>query len=452
MRNNVIISRNLTLVGIFVAALACRLVYTTAVRTAGDLTTYHYHEAAALNLLAGKGLVVPFSGRPEELVPMTQYPPGYVVFLAGVYALLGRGVGGVQLVQSLLGALGCVLLALTVERALKDSKTAFWSGMGAALLPISAVHDVYVNSHTGTSIFLLLLSLFFWYRAKEPNSVIWYAATGFTLGVTALFHSEAIALLPLLGILTVVEGRSRKALKHCAVILLCGVTVLVPWTIRNGVVLGTFSPTEGEMGGVLVSVIGKFYPDSAAGFAATDGEILAAEGGGYTDYSWPDPYGRDQARRRRVMRFILNNPGKYAAVLIKNVPIAWFGQQLYLSRLEPSLQSEIRGGRFLRYMRENPLGLVDRGLGTGIALVVFASGLYGFFVVPASRCLLPFVAIIVYYLVIFIPLGGLGRYTIPAYVLMIPFAVMGFENLFRRFGRGQETAAEPPVGTAATRR
>ena len=87
----------------------------------------HLYDTLARNLIDGHGYVV--DGRPTAIVP-----PGYPLFLAACYALLGRDFLLVGLVQSVLGAVVCVAAFATARRVFND-EVAWLAGLTCAVLP-----------------------------------------------------------------------------------------------------------------------------------------------------------------------------------------------------------------------------------------------------------------------------------------------------------------------------
>src|SRR5262245_7733895 len=73
------------------------------------------YDEAAVAILGGDGILFPAHPDPADTGRLAR-PPGYALFLAAVYAALGRSFFVVQLVQNLLGAAAPVLVLLIGER------------------------------------------------------------------------------------------------------------------------------------------------------------------------------------------------------------------------------------------------------------------------------------------------------------------------------------------------
>lgn len=408
-------------------ALLARLLYGLAVRD--DEALFAIHEAAAVHFLEGQGLLVPLQGQPGTSVPLTLYPPGFAVFIASVYWLLGSGIAKVKLVQGLLGSIGCVLLADSVRRGTGYRRVAFWSGIGLGVLPITAVHDVYPNSNASLPIFLLVVAVSIWYRLDAHAHPVKYVWVGVFVGAAATVRTEVIPCILIVAALCLV-GRHRQRWTRGAIVLVSGLLVLMPQTVRNYRVHGHFGPSPPGIGIALISVAGKFYPDPDRGMVRGDARILAADGNAYTDLMWPDPYKRDRRRLERFFGFVQEHPFRYAAALAMNVPFAWFAHQLYISRDTLSVQSDILSGTFSILQPQNWLAVLDRFLGGLISVALFSLACAGVWRArDRIHDLLPFICISAYYLAIFVPLGVLGRYTVPAYVFLLPLSVIAIVGL-----------------------
>lgn len=422
---------------VFGIAVLARLVL-LAVTPADPGQLFRIHETVAESLLAGEGFLAPFFGHPGELVPMAWYPPGFSVFVFLAYAVFGPSVLALKLIQLVLGSVGCVLFADATRIAFGDQRLGFASGIFAALLPITAVHDVNLNTNTSMLLFLMTVGLWFWLRAKGGWGAVGWLSSGAAFALASQFRSEALVFVPVAAVLAALaEGHGR--LKR-TLLLLCGAGVVVaPWTIRNTSVFGVPSPTAPGIGLILVQTIARYYPDSNAGFGFSENEVLAAEGGQYTDIYWPKPYERDRERVERVVKFVAAHPVRYAGILIRNVPLAWFGHRLFISETASAYSGFLSGG--LKTLTEQGVvGLLDRGIGLTIALSMFGLALVGlcsrkfswgdtglFWVIAAVLFLL------------FVPLGALGRYTVPAYLLLTPFAVIGMTVLWERGALSKRT-------------
>ena len=214
-------------------ALIARLAWVLAVRRPGfafnDAIMYH---TTAMSLRAGDGYV-PLTGGPTA-----RWPPGYSTVLGATYRVFGvRPLAG-EIVNAVVGALTVVLLIIAVERAL-DRRTAIVAGAVLALLPGPIMWtDVLVAETLYTAVFVLALTVL----VHARPTVRWMAVFGLVVGLGALVRGEALTwgLLP---IVVFWRDLPRLALlRRVAVAGVVAAVVMVPWTIRNAVVMDAFVP------------------------------------------------------------------------------------------------------------------------------------------------------------------------------------------------------------------
>ena len=106
---------------IFLLALAVRSLYALDLAPVmysrvqpGTRMAWRYDEAA-VGILRGDGILWPRLPDPARTGLLAR-PPGYPLYLALVYAALGRSFFAAQLVQNILTSAGCVLLTLAAAR------------------------------------------------------------------------------------------------------------------------------------------------------------------------------------------------------------------------------------------------------------------------------------------------------------------------------------------------
>ena len=208
--------------------------------------------------------------------------PGYPLFLAAVYASFGHGNNSaVRIVQAIVDALSCVLVALLAYYWEPDEQrkraTAIAALTLAAVCPFTTAYVTTVLSEVPTTFFALAMCLTatFAFRARtQGRSVGWWAVTGVFAGVSVLFRPDSALFAAAIGgtlVLTIIfaprtqtirdDGKHETALRFVrvsylgAVFTLAFCIVLVPWTIRNWRVFHLFqplAPANAEMPGEFV--------------------------------------------------------------------------------------------------------------------------------------------------------------------------------------------------------
>lgn len=416
------------------AGLVVRLAF-AAVSPREPGALYRLHEAVAINLLEGRGFLAPHYGVPGEQVPFAWYPPGFSMLIALVYSVAGRSPWGVRLLQIAAGSIAALLFGRAAGRAFGDGRLGGMSALAAAVLPVTAVHDVNLSTNTSMTMSLLAVSIWVLYRRARPRTGDCLLC-GALAAAAGLFRSEALLMIPVMSLACVIRSGSWRSITAP---LLASLLVLTPWTVRNLLVFGVPSPTAPGTGLILLQTIARYDPDPERGLGFSESDVLAAEGRGYTDVYWPDPYGRDRERLETVLGYIGEDPLGYLGILARNTPYSWFGHRLFITTTPSAYSMILHGG----LTGQGLAGLADRAAGLLLALVVFGTAVAGF---PTSRGILsrtlPFWGGAALYLIVFIPLGALGRYTAPGYYLMIPFSVAGAGRLLNRVttGRGGRVA------------
>jgi 4-amino-4-deoxy-L-arabinose transferase-like glycosyltransferase len=217
---------------------------------------FYYHEAA--NLLAdGKGFIDPyryiFGGKEEVTLatgatttvtlpvgfetPTAGHPPVYVTYL-GIFSELGlRSIRAHQVVSAVLGAVSIVLAGLLGRSLLGDRAGLIAAGLTAVYANIW-LNDVLVMSETAAILFAFLstlLGLRFW-RSPSLARGAWFAVAG---SLAALARVELLLFLPIIGAVGLIRAplRWRARVTRYVVMGLVAVAVLMPWTVRNNLVM-----------------------------------------------------------------------------------------------------------------------------------------------------------------------------------------------------------------------
>jgi 4-amino-4-deoxy-L-arabinose transferase-like glycosyltransferase len=218
---------------LFTLALALRVTWVLAIDRKGfpfnDALMYH---STAVSLSEGHGYV-PFTGGPTA-----QWPPGFSTVLGGLYWLFGVHPIVGELFNAVVGAVTVVLLMLIAERTL-DRRTAIVAGVMLAVLPGPIMWtDVLVAETLYTALFVAAVLLLV--RARPTWS--WMLAFGVAVGIGALVRGEALTwlVLPVVMWWRLVPWRALARVVLVAVA--AAAVVMVPWTVRNAVVMDAFVP------------------------------------------------------------------------------------------------------------------------------------------------------------------------------------------------------------------
>ena len=209
----------------------------------------------------------PGSGAGGTKGPSAYFAPGYPYFLAAVDVLDGHevrrdgAIPGARIAQAVLGTITVALVGLVALELLGEVA-------GLIALALAAVYPVLIGlSATLVAENLLApLVLAAVYaglrvgRAANPATAYgWAAGAGVLTGLATLTHENAILIvLPLTAAVWRKPGRSLAA---PGLLILATALTVVPWTIRNEIVMHRFIPVSDETG---ITLVGTYNPASAA--------------------------------------------------------------------------------------------------------------------------------------------------------------------------------------------
>ena len=239
-------SSRIGLVVLVVCAFAIRLGYCQATRTLGRTPQAGYREyvMAGERLLTRGAFVSPLIVDDASAGKSSLMPPGYIAYVAAVYALFGIESGAATLVLQVTNAAATALAAglvfLIAARA--GGRLAGWAaGVIAALNPTLIGYTSYVWE---TSLFTLGVVVSVWLSqrmARTPMGARRCFAYGVWLGALALLNPALTIAYPLL-VLYPLCRTFRSQWKRISMGVLAAVlgwsVAIAPWTVRNHVQFG----------------------------------------------------------------------------------------------------------------------------------------------------------------------------------------------------------------------
>ena len=200
----------------------------------------HYYDFGARRIAAGLGysddVIVSGAARWH---PWCHYPVGYSGFLAGVYKVFGDGPYAATLANAVLGSL-IVVLTHQVGLQFVSRNRARVAALLCALHPAMIVYSAVVM----TELLATFLPVFALWFALQGDRHPWRAAvlSGLVSGLATLVSPQAIVLAPAMGLALVnVQGPWRRvlgrALLRGAAVSAVAIAVVLPWTLRNCIVM-----------------------------------------------------------------------------------------------------------------------------------------------------------------------------------------------------------------------
>ncbi|MFL5843310.1 MAG: ArnT family glycosyltransferase [Solirubrobacteraceae bacterium] len=185
-------------------------------------------------------------------------PPAYPYFLAGVYEIFGQAWTAGRIAGAVLGT-GTVFLVWELARRVAGQDVARWAGLVAALAPpLAWTSTGLVSENLYLPLLLGAVLLILRHRARPAGRLPILA--GLVLGAVVLTRSNAIVVLvPLLAGI----WPARRRWQDAGLLLAGFVIALVPWTIRNAVVMDTFAPLGTQSGISMAGVLNEGATGSA---------------------------------------------------------------------------------------------------------------------------------------------------------------------------------------------
>ncbi|HXI03048.1 MAG TPA: glycosyltransferase family 39 protein, partial [Candidatus Saccharimonadales bacterium] len=303
---------------VFAIALAVRLLYLVQIHAAGigsylRLDPLYYHQWGQ-RIAAGDWLGT----------SVFEMSPLYAYILGVLYTIFGDGTWTPQILQCVLAAIVCGLLAPVGRRTFGKAEGVV-AGAAFAIYGPAIFYDGQVMKTSLEISFtsLMTFALFAASRGRDAPRPRWLFAGGVLLGLTALMRENILVAAPIFFVWALWPRRGRtwgKALVAAAALTAGTLLPILPFTVRNAVV-------GHEL--VLISSLG------GENFYTGNNEIAS---GRYTPppFVRPDPeyehldFRREAARRaghpltrreandfwfREGLKFITGHPVRYAALL-----------------------------------------------------------------------------------------------------------------------------------------
>jgi hypothetical protein len=286
------------------------------------------YDDTALGILHGEGVLFPKVFDPAR-TGLASRPPGYSIFLAAIYATLGRSFPLAALVQDILSSLAAVLVLSLVRRVLGFWPAVF-AGLLVALSPQIAATSNLILADAISSLPIVLgfgIALPVITGAVGPGNgqIARLTALGVLIGIGTWLRPNVLLLGPFAAVfLFFLLGSSRRALGLSALVAVSSLAVVAPITLRNWIVFGEFVPVSIN-GGI---TLWQGVADAGGrehGARMWDKQVIAeeAERYGRPDYLlwWAEPEGikRDRDRYRRAMDVIKAKPGWYAQAMVRRM-------------------------------------------------------------------------------------------------------------------------------------
>jgi len=176
--------------------------------------------------------------------PTAFRPPGTPALIGAVYSVLGQNRAAVRVLFCLLSALTCLAAGLLAAEVFGNL-----AGLVAALLLAFLPNHFYYGQHMLSeapfAFEITLASLWLVLGRRAGAHPFFDLGAGLMFGVACLTRPQASLCIPLLGLFALfgrTESR-RAALTSFGRMAAAFLLVVMPWSVRNQVELGTLAPT-----------------------------------------------------------------------------------------------------------------------------------------------------------------------------------------------------------------
>jgi 4-amino-4-deoxy-L-arabinose transferase-like glycosyltransferase len=256
---------------ILVAALALRVaeVEGTSYRPINDAGSYLTLASEIAHTGDYPTQATPGKGAGGTLGPSAYFPPAFPYFLAaadlvsGHTTRRGAAIQSARVSQAVLGTATVAMIGLVALEAFGPLVALTAMGL-AAIYPV-LIEDSGVLVAENLLTLLVLAAVWAVLRARRAaRPYAWIAGAGVLVGLATLAHENGVLIaIPLaLAAWSTTRKRTRaKALAAPALLLACAAITIVPWAIRNAIVLHRFIPVSDETG---ITLVGTYNAASAA--------------------------------------------------------------------------------------------------------------------------------------------------------------------------------------------
>ncbi len=411
---------------ILVVGFALRIAYFTWAPPDYSAMESDYDDIAQ-NMLAGKGFSIDESygldlrSNPEQrprMVPTAARTPLYPAFLATIYKVFGRRIRLVYIIQTLIDLLSASMLYFLALKITEDVRIALMS-MAFYALYMPFMEQVGVLLNETVFGFLVLLFAVVAFYAIERFSLSGFLLAGIVMGLTTLCRPTTFLFPAFFILMTLIVGRTqlRRASINSLAFLILSLVLIMPWVIRNYLVLDYFG-LVGTIGGEQIFAANYDFSDHGVPWPMVPLDLREKLIG-------KTPVERDKVLTREGLKLIIEHPIRF----IKNVLFrtSTFWTSIGMGKPGPFYYSSNRAGNevcvFVAVL--NPLLI----LASFVAFLRFRGRW-------VSRSLVPLM-LLGYFYVIHLPTFAFIRYSMPVIPFLMMFAAVGMVGLFAKGKQGQ---------------
>jgi len=365
------------------------------------------YDTIARNLLTGKGYVDDSDRINFERLPL------YTYFLVVIYKIWGTELWKLQIVQSIIDTLSCLLIFTLSLKLFRDKAAAL---LAALLYAVYFKMIVLVARPFNETLYILLLLIFLHFFLDSFEKDGFSFLSGLWLGMLTLIKPVTLVFPLVAGGLY--YCKLKKKLFSRLLLFMAGFLILVlPLFIRNYVLERTifFSTGGGKM-----FYMGTVF-DYSKNFRNEAGRLIKEIG---EKYSFPYNVEDDNRLRKKAVTLIKRDPIGYIKKMIPRIYLFW---------AYPDFSTGMMAAKTIVVLIFN------------MTLIAFT--VIGFYLAKKRGIFYsPFLAIIIYFYCIYVITYAFSRYSLPLYPILFIFSTYGMTGLLKRLSRRTDPPSVPGTG------
>jgi 4-amino-4-deoxy-L-arabinose transferase-like glycosyltransferase len=423
---------------VFLLALAVRLLFVVlfpGINYYGGITGEYLD--VVNNLLTGHGLtqyvdIAPFdSGRVQmEYMPFVARPIGYISFLTLISFFTGIAPVAYQIVQALVTAFSAVLVYKLVkilfDKQQRVENIARVAAILAAVWPNQARFEVTILPDGPTTLIMLGLAYQITKLAKtgKRKHLIY---TGIILATSILLRPDFVLFPAFFFVAAVIVFNFKRAVVQVATIVAMLAVMVALNTWKNYAISGQFVPLNLGSGTTMYEGISQFgdtlgttYADDRVAHNKLNSKALF----------YPDGPKNDRMLFNEAVEIIKANPGFYAKLLVKRIPLMFTVRGLYfsdsISYLDPNDDLAKRfPDKYIAMAKTKPVELTVRLLSPALGWLLVILGFWGLIKALRNdwRTHIMIAALLLYWILSHLATNVEPRYFYPAVPLLYGYAV-----------------------------
>ncbi len=373
------------------------------------------YDALAQRLVAGKGYSFPVDWYPftKAETPTAHWSFGYSAYLAGTYLLFGRHPLAARLLQSILVGVLMPLLLFRLGARLFNPAVALLAAAWSALYPYSVYYAAALMTESFFSIGVLLI-LYLFLAVQERPSITNAVLLGAAIGGTTLLRQTFLPVLPWLLMWLLWEMRGRIPWRGLVVTAAISALMILPWTLRNYRVFGSFLLLNSNAGYAFWSAN---HPSQGSQWIANLDTVVVP-----IPLEWQDlnEAQLDKTLMNDAIHFIAADPVRYVVLALSKAPKQF---EFWPDPNSPAISN------------------LSRTLSFGLALPFMLAGLY--ISRREWRKLLPIYLLVTFYNASFLLSWPSARYRLATDTVMLLFAAVALLAVLRYVQSRRQAQNQP---------